>query len=73
MYTLITKIALHQMKILLGHAPKINKVTNYAIFHFILNHRNTFPISLNPLKVQYFIAEMTLNDSQINETIVTVL
>lgn len=46
MYTLITKITLHQMKILPTHALKINKVTNYAIFHFILNHRNIFPLSL---------------------------
>lgn len=61
------------MKILQPPPPKINEVTNYAIFHFKLNHRNNFPLSLNPLKVQYFIAEMTLNDSQINETIVTVL
>lgn len=54
-------------------SKNINKITNYAIFHFKLNHTNNFPLSLNPLKVQYFIAEMTLSDSQINETTVTML
>jgi hypothetical protein len=62
------------MKFLPAHHPsKLTKLLTVQFFHFKLNHRNNFPLSLNPLKGQYFIAEMTLSDLQINETIVTVL
>ena len=71
MHTLITKITLHEMKILPNPTQKkFNRVTHYAIFHLKLNHRIIFLSPLNPLKVQYFIAEMTLSDSHINETVV---